>query len=381
MERSLGYRPGLDGVRAVAIGLVLLNHTGLSIFLGGGNGVIVFFVLSGFLITKLMLEEWGRSGTISVGGFYGRRAVRILPAPTVMLLVLLAASWAITDTASEHGYLLKEILLSATYLTNMRPLLLDTVFVDGVSYDGFLGHMWSLAVEEQFYLVWPLTMIGLALPRRGSRRMVGMIVGVAAAIVVVRMGLYYLPGLDPDLASISLFSFDGFALGAALAFAFHGGKIPRLESFLAKPVVPFAALGVLVVDLVAGEYTHRVSSLYVVYCSLAAAALIGHLFVAPDGWASRWASLPPVVMIGKLSYSIYLWHNPIWVLVSQKRFPGVSIVWLTLLEWSLTVVAVLASYYLIEKPAMRLRKRFAHDAPSPTPQPNNDALPASRSSR
>lgn len=71
MNRTLGYRPGLDGVRAVAIGLVLLNHTGLSIFLGGGNGVIVFFVLSGFLITKLMLEEWDRSGTISVGGFTG----------------------------------------------------------------------------------------------------------------------------------------------------------------------------------------------------------------------------------------------------------------------------------------------------------------------
>ena len=124
MNRTLGYRPGLDGVRAVAIGLVLLNHTGLSIFLGGGNGVIVFFVLSGFLITKLMLEEWDRSGTISVGGFYGRRAVRILPAPTVMLVVLLAASWAITETPSEHSYLLKEILLSATYLTNMKPLLL-----------------------------------------------------------------------------------------------------------------------------------------------------------------------------------------------------------------------------------------------------------------
>jgi len=360
MERALGYRPGLDGVRAVAIGLVLLNHTGLSIFLGGGNGVIVFFVLSGFLITKLMLEEWGRTGTVSVSGFYGRRAVRILPAPTVMLLVLFVASWAITDTASEHSYLLKEIFLAATYLTNMKPLLLDGVYVNGVLYDGYLGHMWSLAVEEQFYLLWPITVIALAIPRRSGRTVVRWLLVAAGAIAVVRLLLYYLPALDPDLASISLFSFDGFAIGAAMAVAFHQGTFPTFERFLARPAVPLAALGVLAVDLVAGRYTHEVSSLYVVYCSLAAAALIGHLFVAPTSAISEVASLKPVVLVGKLSYSIYLWHNPIWVFVSAKRYPDVPVVVLTLIEWGLTVVAVLISYYLIEKPAMRWRKRFAH---------------------
>lgn len=360
MDRRLGYRPGLDGVRAVAIGLVLLNHTGLSIFLGGGNGVIVFFVLSGFLITKLMLEEWDRTGAISVGGFYGRRAVRILPAPTVMLLVILAGSWAMTETPSEHSYLLKEILLAATYLTNMKPLLLDPILVGGIDYDGFLGHMWSLAVEEQFYLIWPLTVIGLALPGRNSRRLVGAVVGVAAAIAVVRLGLYYLPGLDPDLASIALFSFDGFALGAAMAMAFHRGTFPAVERWLARPAVPVVAVAVLVVDLLAGRYTHEVSSLYVVYCSLASAALIGHLFVAPASTASRLASLGPVVLVGKLSYSIYLWHNPIWVFVSSKRYPDVPVIVLTFVEWALTAVAVLVSYYLIEKPAMKLRHRFAH---------------------
>ena len=375
MTRTLGYRPGLDGVRAVAIGLVLLNHTGLSIFLGGGNGVIVFFVLSGFLITKLMLEEWDRSGTISVGGFYGRRAVRILPAPTVMLAVLLAASWAITETPSEHSYLLKEILLSATYLTNMKPLLLNDVFVNGSVYEGYLGHMWSLAVEEQFYLVWPLTMIALALPSRNARRSVTAILGVAMAIAVIRLGLYYLPGLDPDLASISLFSFDGFALGAAMAFAFHRGTFPAFERLLSRPAVPVLAIAVLVGDLLAGRATHEISSLYVVYTSLAAAALIGHLFVAPDSLASRWASLRPVVLIGKLSYSIYLWHNPIWTFVSSKRYPDVPIAVLTLVEWGLTAVAVVFSYYVIEKPAMRLRKRFAHDGPTPSAPVSAHPLP------
>ncbi len=365
MERSLGYRPGLDGVRALAIGLVLLNHTGLSIFLGGGNGVIVFFVLSGFLITKLMIEESDRTGGISIGGFYGRRAVRILPAPTVMLLVLLAASWAITDSTAEHRFLLQEIGLSITYLMNMRPLILGPTVIDGVVNDGFLGHMWSLAVEEQFYLVWPLAMTTLALARRSSAKVTRVLLAIAGAVAVVRLFVYYVPALDPDWASIAVFSFDAFALGAAMAFAFHRGVFPRFERFLARPVVPVAAIAVLLIDLVAGKYSHEISSLYVVYCSLASAALIGHIFVAPGSPISTVSSYQPVVMIGKLSYSIYLWHNPIWVFVSRDRFPGAPLAMLTVLEWTLTVLAVLGSYYLIEKPAMRLRKRFAHDQVPP----------------
>jgi len=353
MERSLGYRPGLDGVRAVAIGLVLLNHTGLSLFLGGGNGVIVFFVLSGFLITKLMLEEWDRTSTVSIRGFYGRRAVRILPAPTVMLIVLLILSGAMTDGAAAHRHLLKEILLSATYLTNMKPLILGTS-----PFDDYLGHMWSLAVEEQFYLVWPLLIIGLGLPLRKARSVTRGIGVVAIVIAVVRLGLYYLPGLDPDLASISLFSFDAFALGAGLSWVFHHNTLPRLEQWLARPSTPLLGLAVLFVDLVAGKYTHEISSLFVVYCSLAAAAIIGHLFVAPESRLSMLASLPPVVLIGKLSYSIYLWHNPIWVFVSTNRYPDTPLVVLTAIEWSATVVVVVISYWGIEKPAMRLRKRF-----------------------
>lgn len=359
MATPLGYRPGLDGIRAVAIGLVLLNHTGLSLFLGGGNGVIVFFVLSGFLITKLMIEEWDRTDRVSISGFYGRRAVRILPAPTVMLVTLLIAARWITDEGAQRSYLLKEILLSATYTMNMRPLLLDTPVVDGEPVTGFLGHMWSLAVEEQFYLVWPLFMVLALLPLANRAKVPNLLVVGAAAIALMRFALYYLPWLNPDLASISLFSFDGFALGGALAFALHHGSAPRLERLLARPVVPIAALGVLIVDLLAGRWTHEVTSLYVVYCSIAAAAIIGHIMVAPNSALSKAAALPTAVWIGKLSYSIYLWHNPIWVYFSTDRFEA-SVVVLTLAEWAVTAVAVLISYYGIEKPFMRFRKRFAH---------------------
>ncbi|HPB44251.1 MAG TPA: acyltransferase [Microthrixaceae bacterium] len=361
-ERKLGYRPGLDGIRSVAIGLVLLNHTGLSIFEGGGNGVILFFVLSGFLITKLMIEEWGRTDRVSIGGFYGRRAVRILPAPTVMLITLFLLRDVITDTVETRAYLMKELLLSATYTMNMRPLLAPyQPVIDGEPFLGYLGHMWSLAVEEQFYLVWPLLMVSLLLPfasRLGVRAGVPLKLTIAAAtITVVRLCIYFLPFVNSDIASIAVFSFDGFALGAALAFALHYGSAPRLESLLAQSWVPWAALAVLFADLLAGRWTHDVTSVYVAYTSIASAALIGHIMVAPDSMLSKAAAMALPVYIGKLSYSIYLWHNPIWVYVSSSRF-DLPLVTLTLIEWSATAVIVLISYYGIEKPALKLRHRF-----------------------
>lgn len=358
VDRSLGYRPALDGVRAVAIGLVLLNHTGLDLFEGGGNGVIVFFVLSGFLITKLMIEEWSRDGDVSIRNFYGRRAVRILPAPTVMLLTVLAMSWYITDSPAQHGYVLREIGLSATYLMNMRPLFVDQIVVGGELYGGFLGHMWSLAVEEQFYLIWPWAVVALALPARRSRRVIGTLAAIAVTVAVVRLAFMYVSWLNPDVASISLFSFDGFAIGAALAFALHHGTFPALERVLARPLTAIAGLAVLGADLLGGPISREIDTLYFFYCSVAAAAIIGHLFVRPTGFVGGLASLGPVVFIGKLSYSIYLWHNPIWVFVSSDRFPELSMPVLTGIEWTLTAIAVLFSYYVIERPAMRWRRRF-----------------------
>ncbi|NLA36233.1 MAG: acyltransferase, partial [Actinobacteria bacterium] len=139
----------------------------------------------------------------------------------------------------------------------------------------------------------------------------------------------------------------------------HNGSTPRLERLLARPVVPIAGLAVLGIDLLAGKWTHELTSVYVVYCSIAAAAIIGHIMVAPHSVVSKAAALPAAVWIGKLSYSIYLWHNPIWVYFSTDRF-DVSVVLLTLAEWAVTAVVVLVSYYGIEKPFMRFRKRFAH---------------------
>ncbi len=356
--RKLGHRPALDGIRALAIALVLLHHTGFAVFRGGGNGVNVFFVLSGFLITKLMVEERERTGTISVGRFYGRRAVRILPAPAVMLAIFWLGRGVMTDGAAERAYFDTELILAATYTTNLEPYFLDPLSqADGTPF-GYLGHMWSLAIEEQFYLVWPVLLLLIALPRRRAGRVAASVMMGAAVIAITRLLIFESSAIDDDLASIALFSFDGFAVGAALAIALHSGAFPRLEALLVKQWVAIAGVAILIVDLVAGTYTHEIPTLYVVYTSLAAAAIIGHLYCAPAREVAAFASTPILVTIGRLSYSIYLWHNPIWIFISADRFTSTPKPVLLLAEWSLTAVVVLASYHLVEQPAMRLRKRF-----------------------
>ncbi|MEM9651795.1 MAG: acyltransferase, partial [Actinomycetota bacterium] len=148
---KMGYRPALDGLRSVAIGLVLLEHTGLELFDGGNSGVIVFFVLSGFLITKLMLEEWGKTNGLNIKAFYGRRTVRIMPAPLVMVAVVFAFSWHIMPDEADRRYLWFELALVVLYIYNLRPIL----FGDGGWFGAersldtttYMAHTWSLAVE------------------------------------------------------------------------------------------------------------------------------------------------------------------------------------------------------------------------------------------
>jgi peptidoglycan/LPS O-acetylase OafA/YrhL len=354
VERALGHRPALDGLRAVAIGLVLLEHTGLSIFDGGNNGVIVFFVLSGFLITKLLIEEWDRTGTVSIKNFYGRRTVRIMPAPFVMILVLLALSWWIVDDPRQHNYFLFELLLAATYITNLRPILFGGIplYVERT----YLAHMWSLSVEEHFYLIWPWGMRKLRLAERPVQQAVRFLIGFALAVTVLRAAWVIL-GV-PDLVSISIFMFDGFAMGAALAFALHHGAYPRFEAFVRQSRVATVGFAILAVDLVSRGITGGIDYAYVTYCSLATVAIIGYTFLAEDGWYTRILSFPVMTYIGKLSYSIYLWHVPIMAYFSKERFPEMSVIELALIEWPLTLLVSMGSYHIIEKRFMRLRKRF-----------------------
>ena len=364
----MGYRPALDGLRTIAIGLVLAEHTGLEIFDGGNSGVIVFFALSGFLITKLMLEEWAVTDTLNVKAFYGRRTVRIMPAPLVMITLVFLASWHIFPDAEARRYLWFELVLAGLYIYSLRPILFGDGGLFGAQLqpttETYMAHTWSLAVEEHFYLVWPWLLRGLKLPLRDPLLVMRWLFGFAAIVAVSR---YLIDNyVDPDIISISLFTFDGFALGAGLAFAVHYGLLGRVRQWLRRDAVVVLAFLVLAADLFLRKQwegegdpaTAPYGYWYITYCALASVVIISHLYDRPRSIWGELLSLPPIVFLGKLSYSLYLWHVPVQVYISRDRFPDWSLVQIIVVEQVLTFGAAYASYKLIEMQATRLRKRF-----------------------
>ena len=362
----MGYRRPLDGLRSLAIGLVLAEHTGLELFDGGNSGVIVFFVLSGFLITKLMLEEWSSTDTLDVKAFYGRRMVRIMPAPLVLVIVTFAFSWHLVPDTADRRYLWFELFMAATYIYSLRPLLFGSGGPFGVERPeiNYMAHTWSLAVEEHFYLVWPWMLKWLKLPGRDPSMVAKALIGFVLAVTLARV--FFDQFSNPDVVSISFLTFDGFALGAALAFAVHAGLAAQLRGLLRLDVVAWAALGVLLVDLVLRNQDYSSAATdyeysYITYCGLASVVLIAHLYDNPDGLWGRVFSLSPLVLIGKLSYSLYLWHVPIQIYFGQDRFPTWSLWQIVVVEQVTTFVAAFVSYRLIELQAARLRKHFVVD--------------------
>src|SRR5258706_1211587 len=179
---KLGHRPTLDGLRGVAVLMVMLSHTDLTWLStsGGFVGVHVFFVLSGFLITSLLLEEHGKTGTIRIGPFYPRRALRLLPAIAVLMIAALVVAWA-SGSSSELKDVGTSVVMMLTYSTNWFR-------ISGQFPSESLGHAWTLAVEEHFYIAWPLVLLGL-LRILGRRRIMADLVPALVPVAAWRIYL------------------------------------------------------------------------------------------------------------------------------------------------------------------------------------------------
>lgn len=354
--------PGLDGLRALAIVLVLAYHLFPGLAPGGFIGVDVFLVVSGYLITALLVAEHRAHGRIALRRFWGRRARRLLPALIVVVGVSSAVAALIGgDVLVGIGWQLAGVL---TFSSNWWSIAQGSSYLDQTSPELF-RHAWSLAVEEQFYLVWPLLLLLLLLlPSRALR--VALPIGLALASAVAMAVLAADPALDPAPASAAYLSTltHGFGLliGAGLALAVEPLRAreaaPRLPAWTVDLAVVLAAGG-----LVALASVLSIDAAATYRGGLVAASLLTAVIVVclahPASRAARIADAPLPRWIGERSYGLYLWHWPVLVLLGAA-LPAIDRVgpqsWmLGLAALAITVPLAAASYRFIEQPVRTRR--------------------------
>ena len=348
---SLGYMPGLDGLRALAVFAVIAYHLNLSWAPGGLLGVSLFFVLSGYLITNILLTQWERSGIIDLKNFWLRRARRLLPALFVMLAGVMF--WIAVFSPERLGALKQEVLAATFYTSNWYLIFHHVSYFEQFGPPSPLGHLWSLAVEEQFYLFWPL-LLGLSLRCFPQRRWV---IGGTAAIALISaaaMALIYIPGFDPSRVYYGTDT-RAFALlvGAVLALAWPSRKMSADLSGKRKLVLDTAgSMGLLTVLWMIGKTNQYQTFLYqggLLIFSVAAAVLVASL-AHPAGHLGRIFGWGPLRWLGECSYGIYLWHYPIIVLTSSSVNTEGSDLLHTSLQILASIVLAALSRYLIEEP-------------------------------
>ena len=341
-------------MRALAVLAVMGFHEGASELSGGFLGVDVFFVLSGFLITDLLATQYDRVGGANLKDFWSRRARRLLPALALMLVVVTA-----TATVIEPGQgtsLRLALLAAATYTSNWYQIL------HHVSYFAALGlfaapppldHLWSLAIEEQFYLIWPLLLWLIILRLNGRRARVTATL-ILAALSALAMALEYSPG-DPSLVYYGTDTHaSALLIGAALALAFPLATVASLPIPQVRRLDAAGVVGLVLLAWAAGHFSGNDRAVYPFGLILAAVGAAGLVAAAAGtGVIAAMTSLPPLRWVGIRSYGIYLWHWPVIALAGAITGPGPTSAWLWLIEAGVSIALACASWEFVERPILR----------------------------
>ncbi|MGW2964599.1 acyltransferase family protein [Streptomyces sp. NPDC001220] len=351
--RRGGRVAGLDGLRTIAVVLVIVYHVEPDLVPGGSVGVDVFFTISGFVITRLLVAEWARTGRIGLWSFYRRRWLRLMPALLVMCAVTALLSVALSLPLFDGAWV--AAVLAAGSVVNLVRAVDPGTYADLTAP---LGHTWSLGVEEQFYLAWPLLL--LVLLRRVSARAVLAWVAALCVLPVLWRTVLWDPAATHRIYNGPDTRADQLLVGALLAVVMARLRAddPRLALLrrwagrLGWPAL--ALLGVIAWQIPITETTGWSPVWYTVGFLAAAvlsACVVAALELCPQAWPSRLLSLAAPAWVGRnLSYGMYLWHYPVIRLLHDLGVHGGRLLAAGL---AATLAVALASYALIERPLLR----------------------------
>ncbi len=345
--KTFAFRPDIEGLRAVAVGLVIALHAGATVVSGGYIGVDVFFVISGFLITSLLVVEAGRTGRISVASFYARRARRILPAACFIIAITVVAAYVHLGSVSG-ARTANDGRWSAAFLANVHFIRQGTDYFATALPSSPLQHYWSLAVEEQFYVVWPTLVLVLVLI--GQRARVGLRllhVGITAIVVASLMWSIHESAAHPTSAYFSPFT-RAWELGIGALVAVGASRAARV-----RESVRAAAAWVGLALVLIAAFTFTATTVFPGW--LALIPVVGTALILAGGIGERcrgisaWLALRPVRWFGRISFSLYLWHWTIFQIAEQHQSSPLSN-WARVECVALTIGLSAVSYYAIERP-------------------------------
>jgi peptidoglycan/LPS O-acetylase OafA/YrhL len=344
----LGYQPSLDGLRAFAVLAVMGHHAYIPFLSGGSVGVDVFFVLSGFLITSLLLEEWRKTGDISLRKFYLRRVLRLIPA--LLFFLILIETYSLAIFRGQRFWEMERAIASVIFYVGNWVEAFHWVSM------GALSHAWSLSIEEQFYLIWPLALLLLLRNGRNERTILWLL-GFTIVLIALRRILMW-----TGPASIDRIYFGGdtrsdeLLAGCALGLWVHRPTFRREKTLVWIRYLLLTAFLSILVLIVHPLQVHAMYTWGWPLVEVAVCVVILSLVLGAGGLLQKLLELRPAVWTGRLSYGLYLWHFPILERAGGWHHLGP---FRPLAGFALSFAAAATSYYLVELWFLRRKKQFA----------------------
>lgn len=345
-QQERTFRPDIEGLRAIAVIMVMLNHAGLPALGGGYVGVDVFFVLSGFLITSLLLRELGETGRVSIGRFYARRARRLLPAGTIVLLATVFASYQFVGISAGNRAA-EDATWASVFVSNIRSIQQGTDYLGAQLPPSPVQHYWSLAVEEQFYVAWPFLIVAVA--AIGRRIPIRTRLSIVLTVIVASSLLWSIHQTATDATTAYFSPFPrAFALAAGAFLAVAAPWLKRVRPG-AGAVLSWSGFAVIMIAALRFDATTPFPGYAVALPVLGTLVLVAGGNIAPGTGAENILRRQPFQWLGKLSYSLYLWHWPVLIIAAGWAGRELSVTE-NLLLYAPVVTLSMLTFVFVEDP-------------------------------